>query len=377
VEDLKFSDIFGESDYAKFLSAFCERHLQHFGDAPPGRFENLFSWDLINDLLSQNLLDEKRLRVVKDSRDLPQVLYRRDNERKSIDARKLTDLLNQGASLAFNGAQHFSPGVRRIALELERRLDQKLNVNAYVSFGTGGAFTSHYDTHDVLVLQVFGEKLWTLFGEPEAHPIIEHKVQKRHSGRGRPVAMEINMRAGEILFIPRGFYHQAAVRDATSVHLTFGIHTARGVDFVDEVRKRCAEIEEFRKDLLTVAGPEALAERERVVKDLLHKLVDEMSFEAFLDQCKRGRDPVDQFRLGPAKPLPTDPVLAPMVRQRDGFPLPAKTDDGLAEKVIDRLVDRDRMKLSELCDSFDGEIGSELVRSTVGRLVDQGLVELV
>lgn len=375
MEDLTFPNIFSALGASQFISAFCDKRTEHFQQEDRSRFESFFSWDLINGLLTQNMLDEKRLRVVKDSRDMPATFYRRDDERRTIDAKKLTELLGQGCSLAFNRVQHFSPEVRRIALELERWLDQRLNVNAYVSFGNGGAFTSHYDTHDVLVLQVQGDKLWTIYDEPEPHPILEHKVRARHGGRGRPVAMELNLQAGDMLYVPRGVYHQAAVQDGISVHLTFGILTAKGIDFIDEIRARCAREEEFRKDILGLAGADTLAERERAVKTRLHELIDEFSFEAFLEHFSRAREPLDLFQLGPTRDLPPDQVLAPLVRQRDGFDIPVKDDDGLAEKVIDRLVDHDRMKLSELCDSFDGEVGPEAVRSTVNRLVRERLVE--
>ena len=54
---------------------------------------------------------------------------------------------------------------------MEIALGQRLNVNAYMTFGPGGAFAMHYDSHDVFVLQVHGSKHWFIYDQPEAAPI--------------------------------------------------------------------------------------------------------------------------------------------------------------------------------------------------------------
>ncbi|MEP6868383.1 MAG: cupin domain-containing protein [Novosphingobium sp.] len=372
---MMYPEIFSTLGGEQFLSAYLEKNVTHFEHESRDRFEDLLSWEMINHLMSLNLFDDKRIRVVKDSRDVPLSFYRRDSDRRALDSVKLTALLDQGSSLAINSVQFLSPGVRRIANQLERWLDQKVNVNAYISFGTGGAFTSHFDSHDVLVLQVYGSKDWTIYQQPEPYPIDGHAVKVRHAAQGRPILMERTLHSGEILFVPRGYFHQAAVKNSTSVHLTFGIIPAPGVEFIDRVRKRCLQVEEFRKDILGVAGPGALAEQELRMKTLLHQMIDEYSFETFLEERRRKRETVDFFRLGPEKEAQDDPVLVPLVRQRDGFALPTTANPDIARQVLVRLFDNNAMNLSSLCQSLDGEIEAEDIKTAVDCLVAGRLIE--
>ena len=105
---------------------------------------------------------------------------------------------------------------------------QKVNVNGYMTFGPGGAFAMHYDTHDVLVLQVDGTKHWFIYDDAEDSPMLEEKRQP-FKARPRNVVFETILQPGDALYVPRGTYHRAAVTDTDSVHLTFGIYTAKGV----------------------------------------------------------------------------------------------------------------------------------------------------
>jgi len=370
-----YPEVFDALEAGQFKAAFCEKKCVLFEVEPSDRFEELFSWDLINHILSLNTLDETRLRVVKEGRTVPSPFYREDGERKHVDPIKLTDLINQGASIGLNSVQFYSTGVRRIADQLERLLNQKVNVNAYLSFKSGGAFTAHADAHDVLVLQVYGEKAWEIYDEPVAYPLHETKVATRHLGQGRSLMMDFTIKSGQILFVPRGYVHRASVQGGVSVHLTFGINSSMGIDFIDAVRKICLDIDDFRKDISDVAGPEALAQREAEIKTQLHKIIDDLSFEEFLSKRARKRIPHQVFQLGPKQAISGDPMLYPRVRRKEAVKLPPAVNAAVAEQVIARLTESNAMKFSDLCHSFDGEFAEDDVRLTVEQLADSQLVE--
>src|SRR5690242_3897750 len=163
--ELSFAEIVcpegGPIEDSEFVKCFCDKQMLHIAQDDRKRFEYLLSWQTINELLSQNLLGQKLLRVARDGRDLPPSLYRKDDgDIDAVDSRKLHDLLKQNASVALNAVQYYCPPVRRLATQMEVALGQRLNVNAYMTFGPGGAFQMHYDAHDVFVLQVHGSKHW-------------------------------------------------------------------------------------------------------------------------------------------------------------------------------------------------------------------------
>ena len=261
--ELSFAEIIcpegGPIEESEFVKRFCDKQMLHIAHDDRKRFEYLLSWQTINDLLSQNLLSQKLLRVAREGRDLPPSLYRKDDgDIDAVDLRKLHDLLKQNASVALNGVQYYCPPVRRLATQMEIALGQRLNVNAYMTFGPGGAFAMHYDLHDVVVLQVHGSKHWFIYDEPAPSPI---DYVKQVRPEPREVVFETVLQQGDVLYVPRGTYHRAAVTDTDSVHLTFGIQTYRGLKFLEWLLKEGEKEEIFREDILTLSGPKHLRKR--------------------------------------------------------------------------------------------------------------------
>jgi ribosomal protein L16 Arg81 hydroxylase len=108
----------------------------------------------------------------------------------------------------------------------------------YATPQLGQGFSMHVDTHDVFVLQLHGSKKWQI-GEPErALPLAA-----RDSGPvGNPGQVrEYVLRPGDVLYLPRGYPHQAVTSDESSLHLTVGVHAFRWHDFMVEALKAVAE----------------------------------------------------------------------------------------------------------------------------------------
>jgi ribosomal protein L16 Arg81 hydroxylase len=85
-------------------------------------------------------------------------------------------------------------------------------------------FRVHYDTHDVLVLQVEGRKQWRVWPhQPLPHPTRHTPWQRDMVPEGEPV--EFTLGAGDALYLPRGVLHDARTQEADghSLHLTIGL----------------------------------------------------------------------------------------------------------------------------------------------------------
>src|SRR4051812_44782019 len=80
-KELSFAEIVcpsgGPLQKSNFVKHFCAKQMLHIAQDDRTRFEYLLSWQAINELLSQNLLSEKLLRVARDGRDIPPSLYRK------------------------------------------------------------------------------------------------------------------------------------------------------------------------------------------------------------------------------------------------------------------------------------------------------------
>jgi hypothetical protein len=146
---------------------------------------------------------------------------------------------------------------------LERALGHPVQANAYYTPSGSQGFSVHHDTHDVFVLQVAGAKRWLVYEPLLELPLKAQRWSKKLGEPGEPVE-ELTLRAGDTLYLPRGWLHEAETSDTDSLHLTVGINTYTWMDAVQAALADCADELEFRRAVPEDGiGGEILAERLR------------------------------------------------------------------------------------------------------------------
>lgn len=83
---------------------------------------------------------------------------------------------------------------------------------------------------------------------------VQDYIERR---KGPPIA-EVVMRPGDLLYIPRGFYHDALASTERSVHLTFGVQPLYGVAVLDMLREMAFSEPEMREYLAPASDRETL-----------------------------------------------------------------------------------------------------------------------
>ncbi|MGI9029039.1 MAG: JmjC domain-containing protein [Ilumatobacteraceae bacterium] len=143
-----------------------------------------------------------------------------------IQPNRVLELYDDGATVVLQGLQLTDPHLARVANNLALAVDQPVQVNAYLSPPSARGLDLHVDLHDVFVLQLEGSKRWRLWeplertldavrgGPPIAPPTL---------GELGPPALDVMMRRGDVLYVPRGHPHCAETVAESSAHLTVGI----------------------------------------------------------------------------------------------------------------------------------------------------------
>ena len=147
------------------------------------------------------------------------LLDRRQLAAASTDRRVLSPdmvgaALDAGYSMVLNWMQFRAPAVAQLAEAFESVFGHHTSVNLYHTPPQEQAFLLHYDETDVFVLQLAGEKRWTVHAQP-AVPFArseEATLESRQlaEAEGAAAAAEYTLRAGDLLYIPRGTPHSAA-----------------------------------------------------------------------------------------------------------------------------------------------------------------------
>jgi Cupin superfamily protein len=160
--------------------------------------------------------------------------------------------------------------------ELEARLGQPVQANAYYTPRAAQGLPVHHDTHDVMVLQVAGEKRWLVY-DPVLELPLKHQRYSAELGELGATVLDLTLRAGDTLYLPRGWPHEALTSERDSLHLTIGInvYTAR-----DAVR---AALDSAEDD---VAMRRGVPEDGELADDLLELLGERLGAETVADRMR-------------------------------------------------------------------------------------------
>jgi hypothetical protein len=248
-----------------------------------GRFLDLLSIAEVERRVTAGGLRHPALRVVKEDARIVLADYAEDipwsptSFSGSAQVERVAAQFASGATIVLQALQLQHLPLADFCRDLERELGHPAQANAYYTPPSAQGFKVHHDTHDVFCLQVEGEKRWLVYPPVLEAPLKHQKYTPEMGEPGEPV-MDATMRAGDALYLPRGWLHQAMTSDAASLHLTIGINVATWRDAVRAALDEAAQDEvAFRRGvgaggvapdglfeaLLARLTPEAVSRRQR------------------------------------------------------------------------------------------------------------------
>ena len=307
-------DILRPKEPAEFFADIWHREFQLMR-GPDDRFSDLFGWDDLNHIVKYHDIPPPRLRVVQKGRNLAPEAFTETRSKKAgrethrqLSPPKLAELLRLGATLIVNAISDMHPRLKTLAVNLERALHTRVNMNLYAGWRTDNGFDRHWDDHDSFILQVAGRKKWEVYEDTRPQPLeAEDRVTRRPTN---PLWSGL-LTPGDVLYVPRGWWHIAYPADEPCMHLTTGVSTATGHDFMEWLRERALRAHAFRKDLPMVEGRDALAAHLGTLRQALNELwTDELVDEFMLwrgMKADHGRDPGFP-EVAMRDPLPAPPA---------------------------------------------------------------------
>lgn len=308
-----FADIIAPVSEAEFFSDFHDRHFLHVPASDPEKFSDVMSWDILTSMLNMTAIwSPTSLQLVLDTKPVPtekycrQAVDRNGQMAPQPDAEKVKAWLRRGASLVANDIDTLWPGTAAAADALERRLGGRAQSNLYCSWKQHQAFETHFDTHEVFALHVAGEKVWRIYEGRLDHPIASGAFKslgpEYHNAHRGAVAAEITLRPGDLLYIPRGQYHDALASSEGCIHLAFGVTHIVGIDVMSMIYERAMADPLFRRNIpLPEAGPAA---RRRWLGGLAKRLSELADNDEMMQALETFREGFRYYRGG--FDLPTD-----------------------------------------------------------------------
>lgn len=280
----KLIEPLGEEEF--FADYFGKRYVHLKGDT--ARTELVMDWAQMSHILSMtSVWTPATIKVVLDGNHVAAEQYCSStlapNGQPVLrpDPEKVQGWIRRGASVVLNDIDELAPGIKAVASELERVTGGLNQANLYFSMRQRQAFGPHFDHHDVFALHCAGEKVWQIYkGREDApinHPMFNWTDEEFRRAAGE-IDAEITMRPGDMLYLPRGVYHDALASKNGAQHIAFGVTMPKLLDVLPLVWEKAVASARLRADLPRFADATAVQTAMEQMAEELSQMVRSADF---------------------------------------------------------------------------------------------------
>ena len=272
-----------------FFRNHWERQPLHLSRGGAHFYDGLLTNDDLESIISYADLRSPAIQVARDGGYVPTEAFTKNIQQgREVfngvpDIAKVQSEYRSGATLVLNHLHRTWGPLRELCESLENDFSHLAHANAYLTPADTPGFAPHYDTHEVFVLQVAGSKRWRVFQPPLTLP--HHTQPFTPAGYVPRPLLELELKQGDLLYLPRGFVHAAHTSEVHSAHITIGISVYTWVELLSELIASSKEFHQFRTAL-----PLGFARREEMKKTLkegfalgTRRLVDNCDSDRLID----------------------------------------------------------------------------------------------
>lgn len=282
-----------------FVRDFWQREPLVIERSDPRYYAGLLSERDIDTLVAFHQLQYKQLKIAQAGPD--KVLHSTHvSGERTGDTNGLYHSYAQGDSVVLNFMQKYWEPAARLCSAVENFFHFGAGINAYITPKNSQGFPPHFDTHDAIVLQIAGAKRWRLYDEGRDLPAEgEDNCPLSPDALGAP-KREFELRAGDLLYIPRGHVHEAKTADSASVHVTVGVRCFQWSDLLSEVLSLATQHDVELRRSLPVGFMDSDADHAALIAELprlVRSLVDR-------DQGREAIGRLKQRLIQRMRPLP-------------------------------------------------------------------------
>ena len=231
---------------SEFFERYFEKKPLVVKRNQPDYFRTLLSLDEIDRVLTTLNRSTEEIILKNAKRQLTEDDYTVDGE---LDVARICQLFGEGSTITLAFLDTVVPQLTRFCRHLEKEFSCPFQTNIYLTPPHAQGAKAHYDTHDVLVLQISGSKNWVIYGTPVEMPLPGQDFDSEIHALGE-MTQEFTLEAGDVAYVPRGVVHDARSTETTSLHITAGVLRYTWTDLLLEfLASASLRDAEFRKSL--------------------------------------------------------------------------------------------------------------------------------
>ncbi|QBF24910.1 cupin [Pseudomonas tructae] len=296
------------------------------------------------------------------------------------------DYLRKGATLIANKISNH-PVINRYARQISDFTGRQVVSSAYAAFGTEDSFRCHWDTRDVFAIQLIGRKRWTVYEPSLISPLYTQQSKDYEQQHPCPVQpyMDFILEAGDVFYLPRGWWHNPLPVGEPTFHLALGTFPAFTMDYLSWMLKQLPAFVGARQSLV---GWESDRNNLAAVARCISSFVAEPdNYRTFMDEfvgATRVESSLAMEMLGdPNCPVVPDDARVRLCASRpyglaDNYVIANGTKLKLDEqggRLINHIAHQPGISLGTLCADFP-ELDAVALRKLITGLCRQDVLEL-
>ncbi len=265
-----------------FFSEYWEQKPLHIRRNDPDFYRDLLTLEEIDRVITTLGLHHPQIELTSARRPIKPSEWTYPSG--MADPTRLYQLFADGATIILPQLDHVVSPLAHLCRAMEQQISARFQTNIYLTPGESQGFRTHYDSHDVFVLQVTGEKHWKVYDTPVELPYRGQHFDPETT-RAQEVTMEMVLRPGDLFYLPRGIMHDASTKAGGSLHITLGVLFTSWTDLLVEALARVGLRDPlFRKGLPPGFARDDFdpAEARATFKELLRRFAEQAELDDVL-----------------------------------------------------------------------------------------------
>jgi ribosomal protein L16 Arg81 hydroxylase len=265
---MTFNEFISPFDSIAFFNDYYEKKPLLINRGNPHFYNDLATIDDVEKYLQSDDLNFNSIKVLLNGQSVSPVNYCTASN-TSLDSNKLIDYRNKGALIVLNNINKRLKKINDFIAPIQNELQTSFQCNCYLSPANSNGFNTHFDTHDVLVVQFHGKKTWVIY---EALDYLPSKISSKDKvtidDKELKPLMTVELEQGDFLYLPRGFYHKAYTTTQSSGHLAINFSVIFGYKLVSSFGKELHHNNFFKRTFPTV-----VIDKENYIKEFKEELI--------------------------------------------------------------------------------------------------------
>ena len=251
------TNIFSESFIKDFFSNNLGKKYLHKKKMLKNS-QDIMNLDILNEMLStKSYWNNKNFKMVLDKKPInysnfSSLSLEHSTEILRPDVDKVQNWISKGSSLVLTEIDKLTNRLNNIIRELQNLTNGKCQGNLYFSMQSRQAFGPHCDDHDVFAIHFEGEKVWNIYEtvekDPINHPMFKYSAEEREKKAGK-IIDQVTLKPGDLLYLPRGQYHDALASQNGAIHIAFGLTYFKPIDLLSHLWEKFIINDYMRQDI--------------------------------------------------------------------------------------------------------------------------------